>query len=82
MTLELSFGMLGEQIAEEYSMGVLATLITTIFLFPSLAYAYVDPGLVASLFQVLYIAVSGIFVFMFVNPIQRIKQFLKRFSKE
>lgn len=54
-------------------------LITAIFLiFPKPAYAYVDPGIIAVLFQYIYVVVFGFLAVLFLKPTQYIKSLFKK----
>ncbi len=41
------------------------------------AYAYVDPGIISSLFQLAYITIFGLMAFFIFRPIEFIKRLLK-----
>ncbi len=54
-------------------MTALALVIIALCVRP--AHAYVDPGIVGSLYQVVYVLVLGAVVSFVVNPFQRLKAF-------
>jgi len=55
------------------------TLFLTIFLYCNNAYAYIDPGLIAGLFNMLVASVSAFFFFFVFRPINFIKSlFMKK----
>jgi len=47
-------------------------------LVPGTAHAYVDPGIVAVLFQYVYVAVFGLLTLLFVRPVRMVKEAIKR----
>jgi hypothetical protein len=55
------------------------TFFFTVFLYSSNAYAYIDPGLIAGLFNMLVASVSAFFFFFVFRPINFIKSlFMKK----
>lgn len=58
------------------------SLVFLLFLFPSFAFAYIDPGVVPMLFQAAYAIGAGLFLFLFVVPLKTIKEWLLRKNKK
>jgi hypothetical protein len=53
-------------------------LVVNALAMSSNAYGYVDPGLMASLYQVLYVAIFGVALGFVVKPVNAIKGFYQR----
>jgi hypothetical protein len=53
-------------------------LVAAPLLVPRDAHAYVDPGIVAVLFQYIYVAVFGLLTLLFVRPVRMVKNAFRR----
>lgn len=60
------------------SLRVACVVLVACALVPDTAHAYVDPGIVAVLFQYVYVAVFGLLTLLFVRPVRAVKGAIKR----
>lgn len=60
------------------SLRIACVVIVASALAPDTAHAYVDPGIVAVLFQYVYVAVFGLLTLLFVRPVRAVKGAIKR----
>ncbi len=60
----------------------LLVLVLAIVFFPSVGYAYVDPGFLSMLFQLIYVFIFGTLATLIFKPWRYIKSFFKASSSK
>lgn len=82
----MSFGQSGSKSISKSEGGLQMRFVMFIFLipfYPEAAYAYVDPGFITALYQLVYVLIFGVLATFILNPWRSLKTwFLSVFCKK